>query len=267
MNEKTERLENIIREMGSVVIAFSSGVDSTFLLKVAHDAIGDKCIAVTAKSEFFPARESEEAELFCRQEGIRQIFFDSDQLESESFASNPADRCYHCKLDLFRHMKRIASDNGIKYVADGSNVDDEGDYRPGLKALQELGIRSPLKEAGFTKPEIRMESERLGLASYNKQPFACLASRFPYGEMITAEKLKKVEAAEETLRQLGLGQYRVRIHQDTLARIEVAKEGIQTVVDNRDMINARLSDIGFKYICVDLKGYRSGSMNEVLEKK
>ncbi len=246
-------------------MAFSAGVDSTFLLKVAHDTLGDACIAITGMSQVVPVREKQEAEAFCRKEGIRQIPFVSHELEDERFAANPGNRCYICKHILFSGMLQLAQENGMHYLAEGSNVDDLGDYRPGLKAIEELGILSPLREAGLTKQEIRDYSKELDLPTWNKPSFACLASRFVYGEHITAEKLKMVEEAEILLSQLGLYQYRVRIH-GNVARIEASPEDFPVLLneDNRTRIVKRFKEIGFSYISLDLQGYRTGSMNEAL---
>ena len=258
---KTEDLKSYIRALGRVAVAFSSGVDSTFLLKVAHDTLGDDCIALTAVSPSFPRAEREEAEAFCKAEGIRQIFFDPQELKLEDYASNPKDRCYHCKKALFTKMLELADANGISSVLEGSNVDDLGDYRPGLRAIEELGVLSPLREVGFTKQQIRDASGALGLSTQHKASFACLASRFPYGERITAEGLQQVEQAEEALRELGLHQYRVRKHGD-VARIEVPAKDISYLASEevRSDLVKRIRESGFRYVSLDLTGYRMGSL-------
>lgn len=262
---KLEALKDYIRGLESLAVAYSSGVDSTFLLKVAHDVLGDRCIAVTAQSASFPKREREESEDFCAKEGIRQIIFETHEMEKEEYASNPSNRCYYCKHTLFSDVIDIAKREGIAYVAEGSNMDDLGDYRPGLQAIKELEVLSPLRQVELTKAEIREYSRALGLPTADKPSFACLASRIPYGERITAEKLAMVEAAEEVLAGYGIPQYRVRAH-GNLARIEVPEEYLGFVMEDtrRKEITERFRAIGFFYVTVDMKGFRSGSMNEVL---
>ncbi len=263
---KLKTLKAYLKEKGSLAVAFSAGVDSTFLLKVAHDTLGDKCIAVTGISEVLPDKEQKEASAFCKKEGITQIPFYAREVEDEEFAKNPANRCYICKHILFGGMKKIAEENGIAYLAEGSNVDDMGDYRPGLKAIEELGILSPLRECGFTKEEIREYSREMGLPTWNKPSYACLSSRIPYGERITPEKLKMVEQAEELLRSLGLVQFRVRMMGNT-ARIEAFPEDFPVLLteENRQKIITAFKGYGFTYISLDLQGYRTGSLNEVLK--
>jgi uncharacterized protein len=265
MEEKLAHLKSYLQELGSVAIAFSSGVDSTFLLKVAHDVLGDRVIAVTARSCSFPKRELAEAEAFCRQEGIRHFVCDSEELNIEGFSQNPPNRCYLCKRELFEKIKEIAKEQGIAYVAEGSNMDDNGDYRPGLIAVAELGIKSPLREAELAKDEIRALSRELGLPTWEKQSFACLSSRFVYGETITEEKLGMVDRAEQLLLDLGFHQIRVRIH-DKLARIEVMPEEFEKLIERetREEIVSRFKSYGFTYVSMDLVGYRTGSMNETL---
>ena len=245
------------------MIAFSSGVDSTFLLKTAHYVLGDRAIAVTARSCSFPKRELNEAENFCRQQGIRHAVIDSEELSVEGFAQNPKNRCYLCKRELFTKILNVAKENGIPYVAEGSNIDDNGDYRPGLTAVAELGIKSPLREAGLTKAEIRQLSRELDLPTWDKQSFACLASRFVYGETITEEKLSMVDKAEQRLLDLGFHQVRVRIH-GRIARIEVEPSEFPKILDKANELNDFFQQLGFTYVTLDLGGYHMGSMNKTL---
>ena len=265
LHAKKHKLEEYMKELGSIAVAFSSGVDSTFLLKVAKDVLNDKAIAVTARSHSFPKRELDEATAFCEKEGIRQFVIESEELSIEGFSSNPKNRCYLCKHELFTKIKDVAAENGIEYVAEGSNIDDNGDYRPGLKAVEELGIMSPLRYAGLTKADIRELSKEMGLPTWDKPSFACLASRFVYGETIDEKKLGMVERAEQLLLDLGFKQVRVRIH-GNIARIEVMPEEIAKLTEDgvRNEVYKTLKDIGFDYVTMDLAGYRTGSMNETL---
>ncbi len=263
IHEKQENLKEYFKSMKSVAVAFSAGVDSTYMLKVAHDVLGDNVIAVTASSCSFPERELNEAKQFCRDEGIRHIVCASEELDIEGFRHNPKNRCYLCKTELFTKIKNIAAENGIEWVAEGSNMDDNGDYRPGLMAVKELGIASPLRYAGLYKDEIRQLSKELGLKTWDKQSFACLSSRFVYGELINEEKLSMVDKAEQLLLDMGFRQVRVRIH-DKLARIEVSPSEIAKLAENAEKIYSELKSYGFSYVTADLGGYRTGSMNETL---
>ncbi len=262
--KKLELLQDELRRLGRVLIAFSGGVDSTFLLQVAHLTLGDDALAVTARSGVVPKRDVAEAEEFCHRQGIRQLYFDFDELAVPGFAENPPERCYICKKTLFSNFLRLAAANGAQ-LCEGSNMDDLGDYRPGLKALAELEVHSPLRTAQLTKAEIRLLSHRLGLPTWDKPSFACLASRFVYGERITAAKLAAVDKAEQLLWELGFKQFRVRVHGD-LARIELLPEQLPLAVEGhmRTVIYSRLQEFGFAYVALDLQGYRTGSMNETL---
>ena len=262
---KLERLRALLRETGGIAVAFSSGVDSTFLLKVAHEELGENVVAVTARSHSFPKRELDEAAAFCAREGVRHEIIDSEELDIPGFVANPPDRCYHCKKALFGKLIAFAQANGLAAVLEGSNMDDDGDYRPGRRAIRELGIRSPLHDAGLTKAEIRVLSKRMGLPTADKPSFACLASRFPYGEHITAAGLERVERAEQWLMDAGLGlaQLRVRSHGD-MARIEVPPADIPRLATRAEEIAAALKSFGFAYVALDLQGYRTGSLNETL---
>ena len=265
LHKKKQVLEAYLTGLGSVAVAFSSGVDSTFLLKVAHTVLGDKAIAVTARSCSFPERELKEAQAFCEKEKIEHIIIDSEELSIDGFRQNPKNRCYLCKHELFSKIGEVAKDRGIEHVAEGSNLDDNGDYRPGLLAVAELGVKSPLRFAELTKEEIRALSKELGLPTWNKQSFACLSSRFVYGETISEEKLAMVDKAEQLLLDLGFRQVRVRVH-GTIARIEVWPDEFERLLrdEARNRIYRELKNLGFSYVTMDLGGYRTGSMNEVL---
>lgn len=265
--KKLLALKAYLNNLNSVAIAFSSGVDSTFLLKVAHDVLGDQVVAVTARSCSFPVRELKEAEEFCRKEGIRHIIVDSEELDIEGFRHNPRNRCYLCKHELFTKIIAIAQENHLAYVAEGSNMDDNGDYRPGLKAVAELHVVSPLRYVGLYKEEIRQLSKELGLATWNKQSFACLSSRFVYGEDISPEKLSMVDKAEQFLLDMGFTQLRVRIH-GTIARIEVGQDEILRLAapEIRRQVSEALHGLGFSYVTLDMDGYQTGSMNRTLPK-
>lgn len=263
--KKQEKLKQYIKSLGSVAVAFSGGVDSTFLVKTAHNVLGRDVIAITAKSCSFPERELKEAQAFCAGEGIEHIIIESEELSIDGFRHNPKNRCYLCKRELFIRILEVAGKRGIQFIAEGSNMDDIGDYRPGLQAVSELGIKSPLRFARLTKDEIRILSREMGLGTWDKQSFACLSSRFVHGETISEEKLKMVDKAEQLLLDLGFHQVRVRIH-GSIARIEVLPAEFEKLVEERvrNRVNQVLKRLGFSYITMDLRGYRTGSMNETL---
>lgn len=266
VQEKYQVLRESIKNLKSVAVAFSGGVDSTFLLYVAHDVLGDNVVGITARSLSFPKRELDEAAAFTKEHGIEHIIVDSEELEIEGFSNNPTNRCYLCKTELFTKIRAIALVKGIAYVAEGSNIDDNGDFRPGLQAVSELAILSPLRAANLSKTEIRQLSKDLGLPTWNKQSFACLSSRFPYGEKITPERLQKIDQAEQFLLDLGFHQLRVRFHGD-LARIETDESGFAAMLGSkmRTKVDDFFRTLGFTYVTLDLKGYRTGSMNETLK--
>jgi uncharacterized protein len=266
--EKLKQLQEYLKELKSVAVAFSSGVDSTFLLKVAKMTLGtERVIAVTAQSCSFPRRELEQAKAFCQAEGIRHIICESEELQLEGFRQNPLNRCYLCKRELFEKILMIAEEYHMEAVVEGSNMDDNGDYRPGLQAIAELQIKSPLRHVGLTKAEIRTLSRQLKLPTWDKQSFACLASRFVYGEEISEEKLHMVDQAEQLLLDLGFHQVRVRIHHK-IARIEVMPEEMERLLqpEIRTQVNRQFKSYGFEYVTMDLQGYRMGSMNEYIDK-
>jgi len=263
---KYESLKEYIAGFGSVAVAFSSGVDSTFLLFAAKEALDDKIIAVTASSCSFPERELNEAKAYCEKMNIRHFVITSEELQIEGFSHNPKNRCYLCKKELFNKIRLVADEQKIAEILEGSNLDDNGDYRPGLQAVAELGIKSPLREIGFTKQEIRELSKELNIPTWEKQSFACLSSRFPYGELISEKKLNMVDKAEQLLLDLGFHQLRVRIHGD-IARIEIDPKEFDAFMrkEIREEVYNKFREYGFSYVALDIRGYRTGSMNETID--
>lgn len=266
LNEKNAQLLSSLRARGSLAIAYSAGVDSTFLLAAARKALGETVLALTAATAAVPRRELAQAEAFCGARGVRHTIVEVDALAVPAFRENAPDRCYHCKKYLFSALWAAARAAGIEHLAEGSNLDDDLDYRPGHRAIRELGVWSPLHEAGLTKADIRALSEELGLPTAEKPSFACLASRVPYGEEITAEKLQRIDRAEQVLYDLGFPQFRVRSH-GALARIEVPPSELPRLFEQRDIVHDALKALGFAYVAMDLKGFRSGSMNETIYTK
>lgn len=266
IESKLNNLKKHLKQLPSIAVAYSGGVDSTFLLKIAHDVLGDKVIAVTARSSTYPEREFRDAVKFVREMRISHQVVSFNELDVPGFADNLPERCYFCKREFLSKVVATAHEHNIRHVVEGSNVDDRGDYRPGMQAVRELGVASPLQEAGLGKEEIRILSRKMDLPTWNKPAFACLASRFPYGQKITREKLQVVDQAEQFLLDLGLRQVRVR-HHGEIARIEVSPEERSFFFDT-DLMNKiykKFKQLGFMYTALDLKGYRTGSMNETIQ--
>jgi uncharacterized protein len=268
LQRKLSELKAALREMGNALVAFSGGVDSTFLVKVAQDVLGDRIFAVIASSESYPKSETQGAIELALKMNIPHLVIRTHELDNPDFSDNPPDRCYHCKTELFSRLKEIAAEKGISFVLDGSNFDDTGDYRPGLQACEELGIRSPLREVGLGKEEIRMLSKQMNLPTWNKPSLACLASRFPYNSEIDKASLEQVAKAEEYLWSLGFSQVRVR-HHGLIARVEVDPQDVHRLLDSsvRANIVENLKQLGYAYVTLDLAGYRTGSMNEPLSEE
>ena len=269
MSDQYLKLKEIIESMGSLVVAFSGGIDSSLIARVAHDSLGERAVAVTATSPTYPSYEIEDAKKTASAIGIRHILIESNELDIAEFAKNNTDRCFHCKMELFDKLKSIADDLQIDNIACGTTIDDLSDYRPGTEAARQLGVRSPLVEAGLTKAMVREISRMLGLSNWDKPSFACLSSRFPYGTEITEDRLDQIGMCEKYLRQLGFKQFRVRYHGE-VARIEVSVDELNQFMEDRSLrerIVKRFKEFGFTYVTLDLEGYRTGSMNEGIRTK
>lgn len=264
VQQKKQKLMEILGTMDEAIVAFSAGIDSTFVLACANEALGDRVLAVTAASETFPERELREAIDLAKRIGVRHEVIEIKEMENPHFVANNPDRCYHCKAGLYSRLTAMARERGIRHVLDGANMDDLGDYRPGRQAAKDYEIRSVLQEADFYKEELREVAREMGLPNWDKPSFACLSSRIPYGNLITLEKVGQLDRGEDKLRQLGFRQIRVR-HHDKIARVEVLREELAQAIEYADEITEILKGEGFAYVTLDLQGYRSGSMNETLK--
>ena len=266
LKKKLDHLKEYIADLGSLAVGFSGGVDSSLLTAVVHEVLGDNLIAVTGADASVPEREINEAIAFCKERGIRHIICKVDPLKEDGYRHNSPDRCYFCKHGIFTEIRKIADENNIPYIAEGSNMDDIGDYRPGLRAVEEMSVKSPLREAELTKSEIRVISRAMGLPTWSKPAYACLASRFVYGEEITVEKLQMIEHAEQFLIEHGFFEERVRLH-GKIARIEVPPADIPKLAADgiREAVYEKFRKIGFLFVTLDMKGYRLGSMNATLQ--
>ncbi len=261
--EKYNDLQRVIEGFGSVVVAYSAGVDSTLVLRVAHDILGARVLAATGLSDTYPEEEMAEARALSAEIGVEHVMMRTEELTDPRYAMNSHQRCFFCKNELYTKLRELADERGIEYIIDGTNADDVGDHRPGLRAARQIGVRSPLQEVGMNKDEIREVSNELGLRTWDKPAFACLSSRFPYGTPITVEKLKQVATAERAIRQLGFTGFRVR-HHDSVARLEVDPDDFPRVIELHSEIVGRLREAGYRFVTLDLQGFRSGSLNEGL---
>jgi uncharacterized protein len=260
---KEDQLSDLLKEMGSVLVSFSGGVDSSYLLKIAHRALGPRAVAATGLSQTYAREEMDEARVIASEIGAEHVLVDTAELTDPRYADNTHQRCFFCKSELYSRLKDLAGSRGLKHVVDGSNMDDLDDFRPGMRAARELGVRSPLQEVGLAKAEIRLLSEALGLRTWDKPAVACLSSRFAYGDPITVEKLRRVAAAESAVRSLGFRGFRVR-HHDDIARLEIPRDEFARAVECADELVAAVRGAGYRHAVLDLTGYRSGSTNEVL---